>query len=200
MIHRNHSQDTGFLPLFTASTLWSTKLRPERADTEDIHDKYIRNTAAQVRCKTESSENCPSRRTIKKGDQQECFHRCGGWDQQLASSVDPSNDVPPIQESEIKTLTHALIHVGDELQAREQVRGLIEMIVLTPKDTDDDLSIDLYGDLAGILRIATEDKTMKVKGTIEKRLDIMIVNDNHNIEPSVQLVAGVGFEPTTFGL
>ena len=41
---------------------------------------------------------------------------------------------------------------------------------------------------------------MKVKGTIEKRLDNVIVNNNHIIEPSVQLVAGVGFEPTTFGL
>jgi len=33
---------------------------------------------------------------------------------------------------------------------------------------------------------------MKVKGTIEKRLDNMIVKNNHNIEPSVQLVAGAG--------
>lgn len=95
--------------------------------------------------------------------------------------------------SEIKALTHALVNGGAELQAREQVRGLIEKIVLTPKDT----AIDLYGDLAGNLRIATEDKTMKVKGTIEKRLDNMIVNNNHNIEPSVQLVAGVA---TTYNL
>lgn len=62
------------------------------------------------------------------------------------------------------------------------------------------LSTDLHGDLAGILRIATEDKTMKAKGTIEKQLDNVIVNNNHITEPSVQLVAGVGFEPTTFGL
>lgn len=72
--------------------------------------------------------------------------------------------------------------------------------MLTPKDGEDELSIDLHGDLAGILRIASEDKSMKDKGKIEKRLEVMAVNDNDNFEPSVQLVAGAGFEPTTFGL
>ena len=55
-------------------------------------------------------------------------------------------------------------------------------------------------DFAGILRIASEDKSKKEKGKIEKRLETMTANDNHNFEPSVQLVAGVGFEPTTFRL
>ena len=85
-------------------------------------------------------------------------------------------------------------------EAREHVRALIEKIVLTPKDNREDLSIDLYGDLAGILRIATEDKKMKDKGNIEKRLARLVANDNYSSEPSVQLVAGAGFEPTTFGL
>ena len=101
--------------------------------------------------------------------------------------------------SEIEALTKALSD-GKAAEAREQVRGLIEKIVLSSKDGEDELSIDLYGDLAGILRIATEDKTMKDKGKIEKRLEAMAVNDNDNFEPSVQLVAGAGFEPATFGL
>ena len=101
--------------------------------------------------------------------------------------------------SEIEALTKALSD-GKAAEAREQVRGLIEKIVLSSKDGEDELSIDLYGDLAGILRIATEDKAMKDKGKIEKRLEAMAVNDNDNFEPSVQLVAGAGFEPTTFGL
>ena len=40
---------------------------------------------------------------------------------------------------------------------------------------------------------------MKNKADI-KNLEAMSVNDNHNFEQSVQLVAGAGFEPTTFGL
>ncbi len=85
-------------------------------------------------------------------------------------------------------------------EAREHVCKLIEKIVLTPRDNRDDLAIDLYGDLAGILRIATEDKKIKDKGNSEKRLARLVANDNYSGEPSVQLVAGVGFEPTTFGL
>ena len=34
----------------------------------------------------------------------------------------------------------------------------------------------------------------------EKRLASLIANDNYASEPSVQLVAGEGFEPPTFGL
>ena len=101
--------------------------------------------------------------------------------------------------NEISALTIALSN-GGAAEAREQVRGLIEKIVLTPKDGEDELSLDLHGDLAGILRIASENKSMKVKGNIEKRLEAIAVNDNDNFEPSVQLVAGAGFEPATFGL
>ena len=34
----------------------------------------------------------------------------------------------------------------------------------------------------------------------KKRLRQIAVNDKHLSEPSVELVAGAGFEPTTFGL
>lgn len=86
--------------------------------------------------------------------------------------------------SETDSLANALAH-GGAAEAREQVRKLIEKIVLSPKNVEDDLSIDLYGDLAGILRIASEDKSMKGKGKIEKPLESMTANDNHNFKPSV---------------
>ena len=35
---------------------------------------------------------------------------------------------------------------------------------------------------------------------IKKRLRQIAANDNHLSEPSLKLVAGAGFEPTTFGL
>ncbi len=81
---------------------------------------------------------------------------------------------------------------GSGGEAREHLRSLIEKITLTPKaDEDDGLQVDLYGDLAGILTMATYN---------EKRLERMAINDNRSFKPSVKLVAGAGFEPTTFGL
>ncbi len=35
---------------------------------------------------------------------------------------------------------------------------------------------------------------------IKKRLARLVANDNYSSQPSIELVAGVGFEPTTFGL
>ena len=89
---------------------------------------------------------------------------------------------------------------GQASEAKEHVRGLIEKIVLTPKEGHKELSIDLYGDLAGILNIATEGKIMTKTGVQRKRPEKVAVNDNMLFEPSLQLVAGTGFEPVTFGL
>ena len=61
----------------------------------------------------------------------------------------------------------------------------MDRITLTPNDQGK-LDIDLYGDLAGILTLATNK---------DRPLD--------ESDPSVvqvKLVAGVGFEPTTFRL
>ncbi len=82
----------------------------------------------------------------------------------------------------------------------EHLRTLIDKIVLTLVPGRQDLSIDLYGDLAGILSIASKENAMKIALAKEKRPRQMAVNDNHPSEPSVVLVVGVGFEPTTFGL
>ncbi len=93
-----------------------------------------------------------------------------------------------------------LLEGGQAGQAREHVREAIDKIVLTPKEDSSELAIDLYGSLAGILKIASEDKSMKNKAVNKKRLAGLVANDNYSSEPSVQLVAGAGFEPTTFGL
>ena len=89
---------------------------------------------------------------------------------------------------------------GQGAEAKEHVRALIEKIVLTPKEEKKELSIDLYGDLAGILKIAAEGKIMTRMDLLTKRLEKNAANDNSLFEPSVQLVAGTGFEPVTFGL
>jgi len=101
---------------------------------------------------------------------------------------------------EIENLRRSLNHEQSRGEAAEHLRGLIDKIVLTPASGRKDLSIDLYGDLAGILSIASKENAMKIALSKEKRPRQMAVNDNHPSKPSVVLVAGAGFEPTTFGL
>ena len=97
---------------------------------------------------------------------------------------------------EVRALRSLLTQRDGNGEAREIVRSLIEKIVLSPVKGKKDLSLDLYGDLAGILSVAAQEKTMKHK---RKRPGRNASNDNIS-RPSVKLVAGAGFEPTTFGL
>lgn len=62
-------------------------------------------------------------------------------------------------------------------EASEHLRGLVDKVVLTPKDGKDELTIDLYGDLAGILNMAAGAKDMKNK-TIIEGLALLPSNDN----------------------
>ncbi|MES9993990.1 MAG: recombinase family protein [Candidatus Thiodiazotropha sp.] len=98
---------------------------------------------------------------------------------------------------EISDLRNALNQEETRGEAHEALRGLIEKIVLTPAPETDELTIDLHGSLAGILSIASQETSMNYRN--EKRLRQVASNDNLS-EPSVELVAGAGFEPTTFGL
>ncbi len=86
----------------------------------------------------------------------------------------------------VSALADALTSEENRSEAADLLRGLIDRIELTPNTESKKLEIDLYGDLAGILGLAT-----KNNGPLEKS------------DPSVQqvkMVAGVGFEPTTFRL
>ncbi len=100
----------------------------------------------------------------------------------------------------INDLTHLLNQENVRSEAHIHLRGLIEKITLTPHPDSEELSIDLYGSLAGILKIASQENAMNNDISIKKRLRQIAVNDNHSTEPSIELVAGAGFEPTTFGL
>lgn len=96
-------------------------------------------------------------------------------------------------QEQIKALCEALEKHSDA-QAQEHVRGLIEKIVLTPQGEHEDLKIDLYGDLAGILSLSTGATTMKDMAHNAKRLKTLIANDNQYFEPSSKLVAGAGYQ------
>jgi len=93
-------------------------------------------------------------------------------------------------KKEVQALRTSLNNEATKSEASEHIRMLVEKIVLTPKPNQDGLSIDLHGDLAGILRIATEDNTMKKGTNITKRLECLATNDNDALQSSVQLVAG----------
>jgi hypothetical protein len=80
------------------------------------------------------------------------------------------------------------------------VKTLIEKRVLTPKENRNHLLIDLYGVLARLLKIASGDKVM-INILLETRKpERKTVKNNFLFGLSIQVVAGTGFEPMTFGL
>ena len=92
-----------------------------------------------------------------------------------------------LYEAKIGALYETLNRQDDRAKAVEIVRSLVDSITMTPKDGG--LEIHLTGDLAGILRLASEDRQTKKPpfgGGFE---------DAH-----IKLVAGAGFEPATFRL
>ncbi|MGV6804634.1 MAG: hypothetical protein ACWA49_10545 [Ruegeria sp.] len=89
-------------------------------------------------------------------------------------------------QQEISRLIDTLNDDESRAEAAELMRTLIDKIVLTPNSTRTELTIDLFGDLAGVLAMA-------LKG--EKPLD------SSDIETLVfKLVAEEGLEPSTRGL
>lgn len=57
---------------------------------------------------------------------------------------------------EVENLRNALDRKDGRSEATEHLRALIDKIVLTPEKGREDLRIDLHGDLAGILGIASQ--------------------------------------------
>jgi site-specific DNA recombinase len=77
----------------------------------------------------------------------------------------------------------ALQREDTRLEASEMLRGLIDSIVLIPDEGQ--LRIELRGNLAAMLTAAQQTKRSPETG------DLLM---------PVQMVAGAGFEPATFGL
>ena len=92
-----------------------------------------------------------------------------------------------LYEAKVEALYETLDREQDRTEAVEIIQSLVESITITPKD--DGLEIHLIGDLAGILRLASEDRQTK-KPPFGGGFEDM----------QLKLVAGVGFEPTTFRL
>ena len=82
--------------------------------------------------------------------------------------------------------------------AKGALRGLVERIVLTPEADGAGLSIELHGALAALLQLATgsDAHSQTATASILRSIEGQSFDD---VEELV-LVAGVGFEPTTFRL
>ena len=142
---------------------------------------------------------------------------------------------------EVSGLIEALNNKDHREEAAELIRALVDKIVLTPTEDDAGLSVDLIGDLAGILLMATKGDKLLVESGLsfinQSRQDDDSVNKDDMVagerntqmlldssvkqdklvagkrktsnlsskndgkkECKVSMVAGVGFEPTTFRL
>lgn len=92
-----------------------------------------------------------------------------------------------LYEAKVEALYETLDREQDRTEAVEIIRSLVESITITPKD--DRLEIHLIGDLAGILRLASEDRQTK-KPPFGGGFEDM----------QLKLVAGAGLDPATFRL
>jgi DNA invertase Pin-like site-specific DNA recombinase len=106
---------------------------------------------------------------------------------QLAAVDEPPPLLHPsmgdLYRSKVEELAAALQREDTRLEASESLRGLVESIVLTPRDGQ--LGIELKGNLAAMLTAAENAKRSPETG------DLCV---------PMKVVAGAGFEPATFGL
>ncbi len=110
---------------------------------------------------------------------------------ELQAQLENANEPPPLLHPEmadlyrqkVTTLAQALERSDTRTEATEALRGLIDAIALTPEHGT--LRIDLKGNLAAMLSAATNAKRSPETGDLSLQ---------------VQMVAGGGFEPPTFGL
>ena len=111
--------------------------------------------------------------------------------QELQAQLDTADEPPPLlhpsmadlYRSKVEELAAALQREDTRLEASEMLRGLVDSIVLTPRDGQ--LGIELRGNLAAMLTAAQQTKRSPETG---------------DLQLPMKLVAGGGFEPPTFGL
>jgi site-specific DNA recombinase len=109
----------------------------------------------------------------------------------LQARLETADEPPPLlhpsiadlYRSKVEELAAALQREDTRLEASKSLRGLVESIVLTPRDGQ--LGIELRGNLAAMLTAGQNAKRSPETG------DLCV---------PMKVVAGAGFEPATFGL
>ncbi len=130
---------------------------------------------------------------VPGGEVKDDFIRVAARREELEALLDGTAEEPVLlhpnmagyYRQQVTALAQALNADENRAEAADLIRSLVDRITLTP-NAQNKLDIDLYGDLAGILTMAAN-----ANGPLEAS------------DPSVQqvkMVAGVGFEPTTFRL
>ena len=106
----------------------------------------------------------------------------------LAATPEPKVYLAPnmaeIYRQRVSELQQVLAAGSEQAQAFQAIRGLIDKVVLTP--VEGALKIDLHGEAAAILQLSAAGKK-NVRQLAEGGQQLV-------------MVAGVGFEPTTFRL
>ncbi|WP_299363788.1 recombinase family protein [uncultured Paracoccus sp.] len=114
----------------------------------------------------------------------------------LADAPEDTPDILPsasaIYAKKVSALTKALNRKEERQEAAETLRGLIDKISLTPGPERGEIYATLHGELGTILNWTERQAIGKVVKTTKPAADATGL--------SLSVVAGVGFEPTTFRL
>jgi site-specific DNA recombinase len=129
----------------------------------------------------------------------------GARKKELESFLATATEPPPLLHPEMATFYRVRVAElysslqsdakEQQLAASEAFRSLVDEIILTPENGE--LKIDVRGDLAGILSIALKRKN---PASSAGSLRVNKLDDAEFQQSQVKLVAGAGFEPTTFRL
>jgi site-specific DNA recombinase len=129
----------------------------------------------------------------------------GARKSELESFLATATEPPPLLHPEMATFyrvrvaeLYSSLQAGakeQQLAASEAFRSLVDKIILTPENGE--LEIDVRGDLAGILSMSLKRKN---PASSAGSLRVNKLDDAEFQQSQVKLVAGVGFEPTTFRL
>ena len=101
---------------------------------------------------------------------------------------------------EIGNLLAALNNDTHREEALESVRALIDKVVLTPDETGRGMTVNLYGDLAGILKVATGSDVMPDREPDLREIKLVVGLDDRRSTPrrvQDKVVGPAGLEPAT---
>lgn len=140
--------------------------------------------------------------------------------EQLQALLEDKEEVPALlqpsmarhYQREVKSLIATLNVPETRREAAETLRGLIEKIVISPKEDGQGVHVDLYGSLAGILTIAASNKTKSEKRELIQQVmsvaegcdrqasdmqEVMVAGERSSepLHMQNQVVAGVVTEP-----
>ena len=158
-------------------------------------------------------------------------HRIQNRKEELERLLETTNEAPPLfhpnmalrYHEEVQRLIESLNEEDHRAEAAELIRSLIDKVVLSPAEDEGSLVVDLHGDLAGILTMATGKARKDIvaqldatlRDTLEKPQDSAVIQASQVSQVKLvagdcnqsilrkkqdQLGAGRGFEPLTFRL